>query len=449
MKEATRLIALLAVAVGMVIAVAGGFILRQREQALETAMRNEVRAHADSLGIALEDHYRAGRRMEAQQLIDSLSKNRRVYGVVLFDADGRVTKVSRLLAPDEIYFPAEARRAISMGETVEIARRIGERDFFYIIRPVQMGESRRAAVEIAQPITHIMADRARAIREIILLACALLAMIALIVLAVTRRNLPSPVGKSLAGRPEEQGEASAREAELRREGELRDSERFATIGRLAAGVAHEIGTPLNVIDAHAARLLNSVGNLEERDRRSLATIRRQVESVSRLVRQLLNLARPHKLHRETVDLALLLDGVREELAAEAARAGVTVEIIAGNQTPVEADRDFLGQALLNICANGLQAMPEGGRLRLECSANPPAGEGQRYAATRISDTGTGIAPEDLPHIFEPFFTTKDVGRGAGLGLAVARRIIEEHGGRIEAANNQEGGATITVYLPQS
>jgi signal transduction histidine kinase len=137
------------------------------------------------------------------------------------------------------------------------------------------------------------------------------------------------------------------------------------------------------------------------------------------------------------------------LEADAKRAGVGFTVEALDNLWVDADKDLINQVLLNICLNAIQAMPEGGRLRINAIASARRKDGRPMVALRVSDTGTGIAPEHLPRIFEPFYTTKEIGAGSGLGLAISSRIVEEHGGWIEAANNPEGGATITVHLPQS
>jgi signal transduction histidine kinase len=470
---------------GAVMIAAGYFTLRQREVVLQTAMHNEVRAHALTLQIALEDHYRAGRTKEAQQLIDGLSKNPKVYGVLLFDAGGRVAMVSDPLVAEEIRYPEEVRRVLATGETVEIARVINDQEVFSIIMPIRTGAARRDAFEIAQPMSFVKADIARARRDIGLTTLLLFATIFLVVLVVTRHSLLQPIKEMLGGaralghgdldyrvivtkrsselaelafeinrmadKLAEQRKAAEREAERRLvlEREMRHNERLASVGRLAAGVAHEIGTPLNVIDARAKQLLSRSDASPETRQRNLTIIRSQTESITRIVRQLLDLARPYKLRREPVDLSALLDNARELIEADAVRAGIEIEIRTGDQIEVEADRDFLRQVLLNICGNSIQAMPRGGRLRIECMGDRAAKNGRRFAAIQVSDTGEGIAPEHLPHIFEPFFTTKDVGSGTGLGLTVSRRIIEEHGGWVEAANNERGGATFTIYLPQA
>jgi two-component system NtrC family sensor kinase len=103
---------------------------------------------------------------------------------------------------------------------------------------------------------------------------------------------------------------------------------------------------------------------------------------------------------------------------------------------------------MNICINALHTMTEGGQLLIEVAPEERRRDGGTFVGLRVSDTGSGIPPENLAHIFDPFFTTKEVGQGAGLGLSVARRIVEEHDGWIEAANRADGGAAFTVWLPK-
>lgn len=485
MNTSTRLIVLLTLMVGVMMAAAGYFSVQQREAKLEAAMRSEVRAHALTLQIALEDHYHAGRTAEAQQLIDRLSENTNIYGVVLFDEVGRVVMVSDPLVADEIRYPPEVRQVIATGETAEMARRINGQPVFSILMPIRVGTAPRGALEIAQLLSFVQADIARARREILFTTLLLWVTIFLVVLIVTRRNLSRPIqgllrGAAAIGRgdldyrvivPRRGGEfarlaqdfnrmadslaaqrrTAAREAEERiaLERELRHRERLAEVGRLAAGVAHEIGAPLNVIDARAEQAFQRPDVSHQARQRNLTIIRAQVERITRIVRQLLNLARPDKLRREEIDLAMLVTSTLELIEADATRAGVEIETIPGEQVWVEADSDLLQQALLNISLNGLQAMPSGGRMRVECVRDGGTRDGRAFAAVRVSDTGGGIAPEHLSHIFEAFFTTKEVGQGTGLGLAVSRRMVEEHGGWIEVANQSEGGAVFTVYLPQA
>lgn len=480
----TRLILLLTIAVGTVMAFASFVMLRQREAALLDAMRDEVRAHALTLQIALEQDYAAGRAADAQLLINRLGDNTKIYGVVLFDEAGRVMMLSDDLIPEEIQHPPELERVITTGEVAEFVRRVGDRDLFSIIMPVHVGSETRGAFEIAQPLSFVRTDIARTRRNWALTTALLVVTIFAVVLAVMRRSLSQPIRELLGGaaalgqgdlnyrvivpakgsefarlarefnrmadRLEEQRRSAERAAEQRLalERELRHSERLAAVGRLAAGVAHEMGAPLNVIDARAEQLLARPDAPFETRQRNLTIIRAQSERITRIVRQLLNLARPYDLRRAPVDLAALLRATVEQLGTDAQRARVEIEVRAAEHLLVYGDQDFLRQVFLNICANAIQAMPGGGRLLVEAGGEEMEKEGQVFLLARVSDTGEGIAPESLDKIFDPFYTTKDVGSGTGLGLSVSQRIVAEHGGWIEAANQPGGGAVFTLYLPR-
>jgi two-component system NtrC family sensor kinase len=481
MRMGTRLILLLAVAVGTVMTLGGYYILRQREAILETAMRNEVRAHATTLRIALGDAYRGGRTSDAQRLINRLSENPKVYSVTLFDETGRSVMSSNPLAADEVRNPPQVQQVIATGQTAEID---SNQDLFSLIIPIRIGESRRGAFEITQPRSFIRADFARARRDIAYVTLALFAAFVLVVLAVMRRSLLKPINELLGGAValghgdlkyrvivpesgselaqlarefnrmadslEEQMRAASREAEgrLALERELRHKERLASIGRLAAGIAHEMGAPLNVIKGRVEILQQRPDLPQERRDRNLDIINAQADGIARIVRQLLTLARPFNLRREVLDPAQLISEVRELIEPEATKAGLRIEVAADETARIDGNRDLLHQVLLNICLNGLQAMEKGGRLRIELLNEEAARNDGHFVALRISDTGPGISAENLNHIFDPFFTTKDVGQGSGLGLAVSHRIVEEHGGWIEVGNQQTGGAVFTVYLPK-
>jgi hypothetical protein len=161
MKTSSRLILILTIVTGIVMIVGGYFILRQREKALEQAMRNEARAHAVTLQIALERLYRLEKQAAAQELIDRMSDNQRIYGVVLFSNDGQVVMVSDELMNDEIRFPPEVNQALATGDTVETMRVIDDKEVFSILMPIRVGETREGIFEIALPMTFIREDYAR------------------------------------------------------------------------------------------------------------------------------------------------------------------------------------------------------------------------------------------------------------------------------------------------
>jgi signal transduction histidine kinase len=162
---------------------------------------------------------------------------------------------------------------------------------------------------------------------------------------------------------------------------------------------------------------------------------------------LLNLARPFHLHRAPLAAQQLVASVTELIEPDIARRGAELTVKVDAKMIFEVDGELIQQVLLNLCQNALQAMPNGGQLWIECAPPILLKNDRSFASLCVRDTGTGIAPEHLPHIFDPFFTTKDVGSGTGLGLAVSRRIVEEHGGWINATNCADSGAQFTIHLP--
>lgn len=485
MKLSARLVLLLTLSVGVVMAVATLITLHQRENMLREAARDEVRAHALTLRIALEEDYLSGRTLDAQRLINRLRENTGVYSVVLFDAEGEIVGISNTLAPEEFKYLNEARQVVASGETIGIGRSIGGEDYFSLVMPLQVESQRVGAIEIVQPISFVKKHIAKARFDIAATAILVFFMIILVVTVVMRYNLAQPIQELLDGALAvargnlnyrvavrsragelarlgqefnrmadsltEQRNAAARDAEekVALERRLRHSEQLAALGSLAAGVAHEMGAPLQVIDGRAKQLLNNPNAPIETRQRNLTIIRNQAERITRIVRQLLDLARPYNLRLQTVQLPALIRGTAELIETQAEGSGVEIDLMLDQQAEVDADQELIHQVLLNICRNAIQAMPQGGRLQIECFKDAEIRDGRHFAALRVSDTGVGIAPEHLGQIFIPFFTTKEVGQGTGLGLPVSRHIIEEHGGWIEASNRAEKGAVFTVYLPQT
>lgn len=257
--------------------------------------------------------------------------------------------------------------------------------------------------------------------------------------------------------------AEAREAEQIANNEkiealekLRHTERLATLGQLSAGIAHELGTPLNVI-AGRAKLIRSVGMEPADVSRSATIIGEQADRMTGIMRQLLSFARRGKSQKQSVDLNVVLRGLQPLLEPTAREQGIDLVIKEAEQPlPVFADPAQLQQVLLNLTLNGIQAMPTGGDIMLT-SSHPSAVEAPENIESRdvnwvclqICDQGIGIEPETLRQIFDPFFTTKDIGQGTGLGLSIAHGIIEEHGGWIEVSSTIDEGSCFSVYLPET
>ena len=230
-------------------------------------------------------------------------------------------------------------------------------------------------------------------------------------------------------------------AQLRLDRQLMRSEKLAMVGSMAAGLAHEIGTPLNVISATAEYLL--MGGTGEEDRR-LREIVAETERISRLVREILTFARGTNPGRtalrvaEVVDRALRLTSI----AMDRKQIRVTCRIPA-DLPPVQADADGVHQVLLNLLMNAAQSVAEGGRI--EVRARLEQGGGPPQVALEVDDDGPGVPAELRERVFDPFFTTRT--DGTGLGLAVCARIVSDHGGDIRVGEAAMGGASFVVQLP--
>ncbi len=236
--------------------------------------------------------------------------------------------------------------------------------------------------------------------------------------------------------------------------EVQQAEKLAVVGQLAAGIAHQIGTPLNVISGSAEYLMMEWGEGKARPQ-ELEIIVAQTDRIATLIRQLLNFARPARMELRALDLQELLRTVLALTEHQIAKEGIAVTTdFETDVPPIVGDANQLEQAFLNIVINAWHAMPEGGRLALCVRAVPVSDRHRRVGRTTrpgvevvVADTGTGIAPEHLPRIFDPFFSTKGVGKGTGLGLAICRRIIEDHHGSVDVESVVGRGTTFTIWLP--
>jgi len=240
-------------------------------------------------------------------------------------------------------------------------------------------------------------------------------------------------------------ESAARESTVQ---QLRHADRLTTVGKLAAAVAHELGTPLNVIKARA-RMISEREIDGESAVASSKTIVEQSDRMSRIIRDLLDFSRRSAPKREPSDLRLIVNQTLDLIAPIANKSNVKIMPDVGSEVvDVAVDTDQIRQVIMNVLVNALEAMPNGGQLRVDLAVcrNVKGSHGD-VAVVRISDTGRGIHREDVHRLFDPFFTTKDRSLGTGLGLSISADIIREHGGRIEVVSALGQGSTFSLYLP--
>ena len=269
--------------------------------------------------------------------------------------------------------------------------------------------------------------------------------------------------------------------------ELIRTEKLASIGRFAAGVAHEVGNPLGAILGYTG-ILQKEGLDHGEARDYLKRIEKEIERINRIVRELLDFARPSKFEIEAVQVNKILESTLSLLSYQKNFKNIETQLDMRQDLPlIKGDESQLSQVFINIILNAVDAMPDGGILRIQTATgvmeNPDAeripgiysrrrkndpmesdysrlrradpltalfrrfSQGNRSVQIRISDTGTGIKKEDLENIFDPFFTTKAPDKGTGLGLSISLRIVESLGGEIKVNSEVGRGTTFEVYFP--
>jgi signal transduction histidine kinase len=234
---------------------------------------------------------------------------------------------------------------------------------------------------------------------------------------------------------------------------LQRAERSAISSRVAAGIAHEIRNPLSFISLSVDYVRDKFSPTAEQARADFTqlmdSIKEEINRLNGLVSDFLNLGRPARLKLGELDTRALVEEVVGLVRAKADQQGVRLAVriapelgeIRSPDTHIEADADQLKTCFSNLAINAVQAMPEGGALTITIYPHPS------YVEVEFADTGQGIAPESLEHLFEPYFTTKE--KGTGLGLALTKKLIEDHGGQVMVESQMGTGTTFTVTLPRA
>jgi two-component system NtrC family sensor kinase len=394
--------------------------------------------------------------------------------------------------PDDPFAPRASREnldALKDAQEIsfkQVTRRQKGYRYTYILVPVESG--RRGALELSESLSELDAYTHNTILRKILLA-GLMTFVSWIVLWILGiRYVGSPLNQLVEktkriGAGDFSGEvvlhgkdelanlanamnemcaqlAAARDALLKETEariialeQLRHADRLATVGRLASGIAHELGTPLNVVSGRA-RLIAT----EELDRDDVVafsnTIVEQARRMTEIIRQILDFARRRHPRREPVDVLQLTNQALDLLQPTARKSGVSLDVAKTTDIPMlVVDRSQIQQVLTNLIMNGIQAMPEGGTLLVELGverARRPSKITEAesdYLVMRVIDQGHGIPEDRTDLIFDAFYTTKDAGEGTGLGLSITHGIVEEHNGWIGVDSEPGKGTRFTVYLP--
>ncbi len=387
--------------------------------------------------------------------------------------------------------PSSALAALKLGQLTSVrVRELDGAGLYCTYFPVELiGDSRRGALEMTESLARRdQYTRSTVQRTILLMGAMIIAAMLLVGIAGLRligRPLQALILKTqqiaagdlrsavlvsgsdelatlatalntMSAKLDESQQAVQRESAQRIEAieQLRHGDRLKTVGRLASGVAHELGTPLNVVGGRAGLIAG--GKLGDEDVvQSAKTIQSEATRMTGIVQQLLNFARRSSPNRTLCNLNSVIDRTANLMDSIIRNKSAHLEITKHlpEAMMVKADAAQIQQVLSNLVMNALLAKDSGVNIHIAaevCDAGSPeaaASSPSRVVRVTVADDGDGISEAVLPHIFEPFFTTRDVGQGTGLGLSIAHGIVAEHGGWMTVESEGGQGTTFAVYLP--
>ncbi|MBI2202946.1 MAG: HAMP domain-containing protein [Candidatus Rokubacteria bacterium] len=477
-----RLILVITIPLVLVVGVYGVIRLRTEQADLLADNRRLMGLTAKAIQITVENAIRDRQISDVRRLLAEIVEGQdEIDRIRIFDRELRTTLVSNSLSIGEQIPEESVRRVLHTGWPEWFYLRRGTQPVLYYVVPVRADAGEiEGALEIVQLASAVEGRVRAAAWDVVIRLSTLLVSVALLTGLMLQRQVLRPLTRLMEGirrlgqgetgpplaieRADELGrvaaafntmaeqldaahsrlvEESERAIELERQ--VRHAQTLAVAGRLATALAHEVGTPLNIISGRAEVLLHSLPADDGR-RQELSVIVGQIDRIAGIIRSLLDTVRPDVPKVERVDVAAVLDRLLPLLRHAARRRHVTLgAALPTTLPPVLADPNQLQQLLINLVVNAVEATSDDGVVEVTAAV---ASDGDRAGVCLVvRDTGSGI-PEDVrARVFEPFFTTKPPGHGTGLGLTICRDIVKEHHGRIEVGEADGWGAVVSVWLP--
>lgn len=473
----TSLILTVVVPLAAAVTVAGFLVLRELEREAVARMEEDVQLVARAIRLPLSRALERDRVEGAVDALESAFRIGRVYGAYLYDGEGRLVSAFGVAGTGE-----DPERLSELAEEEarqgEYARAGPEEVYSYFVSLTGTGGRSLGLLQVTRRRSDIRAyvDGLRLrVGGVLFVGLGVMAGLVLVghrggvgrhldrlVESMSRvekgerehrarpegpreiARLASGLNRMLDSISEAEAEVREhREEQLRLERELGQTEKMAAVGRLSAGVAHELGTPLSVVDGRAQRLLRRE-DLPRGAEDEIRTIRDEASRMEAIVRQLLDFGRGVHRARRTVPADRLVRSVVSAHREGAGRSGVELVVEGDGPAPaLSVDPGSMERALGNLVRNAVQAARS--RVAVGWFGRPEEGT----VGLRVADDGPGIDPALAERIFEPFVTTKPTGQGSGLGLAVVHGIVEDHGGRVEVRSGALGGAELRVVLPEA
>jgi signal transduction histidine kinase len=468
-RIALRLTLVVACGLACAMSVIGIRILVTEEQDLRAAVTSEMLLLTRSVEVAFENALRDRQLADVQETLSALESIDPRIDLYVVGPRGAIVAQSEGAKP-LVQIPSDGQ--------VHFRRREGE-ELAATHVALQGPLPGIEGLVVARPLDDMEADLGHTRSQVILTLLVSILASTLLLLFVSRRFVELPLGRMVEAmrRFREDGTLSLRgpfaqdevgtalqefarlatelqdararieEEQVRRaalEGHLQKLDKLATVGQLSAGLAHEVGSPLQVLEGRLKSLERKIGG-DESARRVLAIALEQTQRITRVVKQLLSFARPAPAAVRETDAAEATRSVLEFLELEARRRGVKIEaVLEAAPRSVMVDPDHIAQLVLNLVRNALEATPSEGRIQVRIEGSPNASEGFRIL---VEDSGRGMSEDTQSRIFEPFFTTRDASGGTGLGLAVVRSLAHRYGGQVSVRSELGRGSTFVVDLP--
>jgi two-component system, NtrC family, sensor kinase len=476
MRLTRKFIVALVIGVALVALVQGYLDYNREREVFDRQLQSEAKALGRALANGVADVWTRDGEAAAQEFLRiATPKGERTQ--VRFVWPGAKGRYAPRVRRDDL------EASMQKGESVTLSDHGAGYLITYI--PIRLPEDRVGALEIAQSFEVFEAYVRDSLRNQVIGSAAAVAIAAILALALGVVFIGRPISKlATKARRVGAGDLSA-PLELRQRDELgelaneinvmcerlseeqgararateqlRHADRLTTVGKLASGLAHELGTPLNVVSGRAKLIADrEVEGDDVID--SARVVAEQADRMTALIRQLLDFARPRALQPAPLSVTGLVARVCHLVATIARKANVAlVAPPPDDALRLEADDAQLTQVLINLIVNAIQAIDGAGPRTVEIVARtveqipPPyvGGGAQTWMAIEVRDTGAGMDSATRERIFEPFFTTKQIGDGTGLGLSVSWGIVREHGGWIDVQSEPGAGSTFTVHLPMT
>jgi len=475
MKLATRMTLALGVC-ALVLLGGGGLVqLRREEQELRRVAEKEALLLGRSLQTAFENALRDRQIEDVSETLTALSRVDRAVAIYVYDENGQLVGASQGAQPTAATRRVEQKARGRLDPVIEFAPNDEPPLLRLGLRLRDETPESASAIVLEEPLAELKSDLRGTRFNIWLTTLTFVLAVAGLTWVLTRRYVGLPLARMIhdmrrvrtgdlrilpaATTRDEVGDAQrefdllvqdldaarsradqAYEARERMERSLQHADKLITLGQLSAVMAHEIGSPLQILEGRARALARHATDADA-TRRTADMLVQQTERITRIVGQMLSITRRRPPLRTQIDAEASIRGVVALLELEARRRQVTLAVERTGSCEVFADADQLQQVTLNLIRNALEASPRNAAVHVR------VGGDATHLVLEVQDAGPGIAADIRPHLTEPFYTTKSESGGSGLGLSVVKSIVQQHGGRVDFPERAHG-CSVRVSFPR-